>query len=107
MQMRPFRYMPGANIKKASDVYGRPMVVLDSMLTPPGPRAMLLFGVRDCLVVNEQQAMQCAVDGSWFDPRTSEHHAALGPGSALTRRPTDLAWARAGKRAGRSRTGRQ
>jgi hypothetical protein len=89
MQMRPFRYMPGANIKKASDVYGRPMVVLDSMLTPPGPRAMLLFGVRDCLVVNEQQAMQCAVDGSWFDPRTSEHHAALGPGSALTTRPTD------------------
>ena len=53
---RPFRFMPGPNKYGPRDSYGHHMVVVDSLLHPPGPRALKLSAVKDCVVVTEDVA---------------------------------------------------
>jgi hypothetical protein len=83
-QMRPFRYIRKPNQAKTHDTLGRPIVWVDSMLEPPGPRMLFLWGVKDCLIVSEAAAIKCAGDGSWTDPRTNQVNAAISSTTAPT-----------------------
>jgi O-acetyl-ADP-ribose deacetylase (regulator of RNase III) len=86
---RPFRYMPGNNVptgrvRMKNDSHGRPRLLgLDSILKPPGPRTLNLYGVMDAVVVDRDMALQCARDGSWIDPRNGAVHGPAHDGDIV------------------------
>jgi hypothetical protein len=52
------------------------MLILDSLLSPPGPRALRLDGVKDFHVVPKSAALHCAATGAWTHPVTNKVHQA-------------------------------